>query len=224
MIRIAKRVACLTVLTGFCGLFLFQSLAHAQDRIMGQIQFMDPSKVAKTSGVWIDGQYVGFVGELKGSNRLRLLPGDHDITVRQAGYSDFNKKVVVEPRAVVNVRVSMERDPRFVYPDRKTSSEVRLDVVPTRAAVFLDDVYVGTVDEYYGLQHAMLVAPGKHRFKIALPGFRTFETELVLFPRQKFALRTELAGGSINDADPIIRSDVPGASSSAREGDSKTAR
>jgi hypothetical protein len=185
---------------------------------------MDPSKVAKTSGVWIDGQYVGFVGELKGSNRLRLLPGDHDIVVRQAGYSDFNKKVIVEPRAVVSVRVSMERDPRFVYPDRKTSSEVRLDVQPTRAAVFLDDVYVGTVDEYYGLQHAMLVAPGKHRFKIALPGFRTFETELVLFPRQKFALRTELVGGSINDADPIIRSEVPSATSSAREGDPKTVR
>ncbi len=184
---------------------------------MGQVQFVSTTKIAKTSGVWIDGQYVGYLGELKGSNRLRLLPGEHDISVRQAGYSDFSKKVVIEPRMVVDVRVSMERDTRFVYPDPKTSSEVRLDVQPTRAAVFLDDYYVGTVDEYYGVDHAMLVIPGKHRFKIALAGFKTFETEVDLQPRQKFALKTALMGGSINDADPMIRQEAPSAASSVIE-------
>jgi hypothetical protein len=204
-------------LGGLSGLFSFHATVQAQDRVMGQIQFVSSSKVAKTSGVWIDGQYVGYVGELKGINRLRLLPGDHEIAVRQAGYSDFSKKVVIEPRMVVDVRVSMERDPRFIYPDPKTSSEVRLDVQPTRAAVFLDDVFVGTVDEYYGIEHAMLVVPGKHRFKIALPGFKTFETEVDLLPHQKFALRTDLMGGSINDADPIIRSEPPSATTSVSE-------
>jgi hypothetical protein len=203
---------------GLSGFFSFHPAVRAQDRIMGQIQFVDASKAAKDSGVWIDGQYVGYLGELKGSNRLRLLPGDHDISVRQAGYSDFAQKVVIEPRMVVDIRVNMTRDSRFVYPDRKTSSEVRLDVVPTRAAVFVDDSYVGTVDQYYGVQHAMLLVPGKHRFKIALPGFRTFETEVNLFPRQKFAIRTELMSGSINDADPSIRSDSPTASSSVGPG------
>ena len=185
---------------------------------MGQIHFVYASKAVKDSGVWIDGQYVGYLGELKGSNRLRLLPGDHEISVRQAGYSDFAQKVVIEPRMVVDIRVSMDRDSRFIYPDPKTSSEVSLDVVPTRAAVFVDDYYVGTVDEYYGVEHAMLLVPGKHRFKIALPGFRTFETEVDLFPRQKFAIRTELMSGSINDADPSIRSDSPTASSSVGPG------
>jgi hypothetical protein len=174
--------------------------------------------------VWIDGQYVGYLGELNGRNKLRLLPGTHEISVRQAGYSDYTKKVVIEPRAAVDVRVSMERDPRFIYPDPKTSSEVRLDVQPTRAAVFLDDVFVGTVDEYYGVEHAMLVIPGKHNFKIALPGFRTFETEVELLPHQKFAIRTDLMGGSINDADPIIRSESPSASSSVREPGTTAAR
>ncbi|MBZ5697534.1 MAG: hypothetical protein LAN18_03195 [Acidobacteriia bacterium] len=176
---------------------------------MGQIQFVRTNKAAKTSGVWIDGQYVGYLGELKGMKRLRLLPGDHEIIVRQAGYSDFSQQVVIEPRMVVDVHVSMKKDPRFTYPDPKTSSEVRLDVQPGRAAVFLDDYFVGTVDKYHGVEHAMLVVPGKHRFKIALPGFKTFETEVDLLPRQKFALRTDLMAGSINDADPLIRGDRP---------------
>jgi len=215
---------CLVALGGLSGLFSLDTTVHAQNRIMGQIHFLDTSKAVKTSGVWIDGQYVGYLGELKGTNRLRLLPGNHDITVRQAGYSDFSKKLVIEPRLVVDVRVSMERDPRFIYPDPKTSSEVRLDVQPSRAAVFLDDYFVGTVDEYYGIEHAMLVAPGKHRFKIALPGFRTFETEVDLYPRQKFALRTDLMGGSINDADPIIRQEAPNATTFVREANPAAAR
>jgi hypothetical protein len=215
--RNKMRVLCLVALGGLSGLFSLAAPVHAQDRIMGQVQFVSTTKIAKTSGVWIDGQYVGYLGELKGSNRLRLLPGEHDISVRQAGYSDFSKKVVIEPRMVVDVRVSMERDTRFVYPDPKTSSEVRLDVQPTRAAVFLDDYYVGTVDEYYGVDHAMLVIPGKHRFKIALAGFKTFETEVDLQPRQKFALKTALMGGSINDADPMIRQEAPNAASSVIE-------
>ena len=204
---------CLMVSAGLFEVGSFHATVQAQDRIMGQVQFVDASKPTKASGVWVDGQYVGYLGELKGSNRLRLLPGDHDISIRQAGYSEFTQKVVIEPRSVAFVHVNMSKDARFVYPDPKTSSEVRLDVVPTRAAVFVDDAYVGTVDQFYGVQHAMLLAPGKHRFKIALPGFRTFETELNLFPRQKFALRTELMTGSINDADPSIRADSPTASS-----------
>jgi hypothetical protein len=53
----------------------------------------------------------------------------------------------------------------------------------------------------------MLVAPGKHAIKVALVGYKSFETELTLLPRQKFALKTDLAAGSINDADALIKSD-----------------
>jgi hypothetical protein len=222
--RQGMKVACLLVFGGFPGVFSLPATLHAQDRIMGQIQFVPTTKIAKTSGVWVDGQYVGYLGELKGGNRLRLLPGNHEITVRQAGYSDFDKRVLVEPRIALEVRVSMERDPRFIYPDRKTSSEVRLDIQPGRAAVFLDDYYVGTVDEYYGVAHGMLVAPGKHRFKIALAGYKTFETDVELAPKQKFELRTELMAGSINDADPEIRSDAPSATSSVSDSNHLTAR
>jgi hypothetical protein len=145
--KFRMRAICLMALGGLSGLLSFHTAVQAQDRIMGQIQFDTSSKVVKSSGVWIDGQYVGYLGELKGTNRLRLMPGDHDVVVRQAGYSDFTQKVVIEPRMVVDIHVIMKKDPRFTYPDPKTSSEVRLNVQPGRAAVFLDDYFVGTVDE-----------------------------------------------------------------------------
>jgi hypothetical protein len=205
--RYGLRMGCLTALAGISALSGLQTAARAQDRITGQVHFRAASKAIKTSGVWVDGEYVGNLDGLKGGNRLRLLPGTHEISVRQAGYSDFTQKVVVEPRGVVEVRVNMDRDLRFTYPDPKTGAEVRLSVNPNRAAVFLDDYYVGTVDQYYGIEHAMLVVPGKHRIKIALAGFKTFETEINLSPRQKFEIKTDLATGSINDADPSIHSE-----------------
>jgi hypothetical protein len=91
---------------------------------MGQIQFINANKAAKTSGVWVDGQYIGYLGELKGSSRLRLLPGEHEILVRQAGYGDFSRKVTVEPGVTLEVHAVMERDPRFQFPEKKTRAEI----------------------------------------------------------------------------------------------------
>ena len=186
-----------------CCLLLFAASASAQSQVMGKIQFVGASKVEKTSGVWIDGGYVGFLGELKEDNTVSLLPGEHEIAVRQAGYQDFKQKVVVEPGKQLVLRVTMQKDPRAEYP--KVTAKVKLEVTPDRSAVFLDDAFVGHVQEFGGLGHAMLVSPGKHRIKIALPGYRTFETEINLLPKQDFTLKTELVKGSITQADPLIK-------------------
>lgn len=215
--RYGRRAIFILNLAAILVSFGISSLAHAQDNIMGQIQFIPATKAVKTSGVWIDGQYVGYVGELAGRNRVRLLPGVHDVFVRQAGYADFNKKAVIEPGLILDIRVNPDKDSRFSYPDTKNSSLVTLQVQPGRAAVFLDDSFVGHVDEYYGFERGMLVTPGKHRIKIALAGFKTLETEVDLQPRQKFTVKSELMSGSISDADPLIRSDVPRTVSSANE-------
>ena len=44
------------------------SILPRENPIMGKLQFEADSKVVKTSGVWIDGQYVGYLHELKGSD------------------------------------------------------------------------------------------------------------------------------------------------------------
>jgi hypothetical protein len=64
---------------------------YAENDVMGEIQFEGKSHVEKTSGVWVDGAYVGYLKELKGSKKVLLLPGEHVITVRQDGYQDFHR-------------------------------------------------------------------------------------------------------------------------------------
>ena len=47
----------------------------AQDRVMGELKLEGATKVERDSGVWIDGGYVGYLKELKGSKKVMLLPG-----------------------------------------------------------------------------------------------------------------------------------------------------
>lgn len=209
------RVLYLIAMAEFAGLFLFENFAAAQDAATGQIHFTAPSSPIKLSGVWVDGRYVGSMGELK--NELRLPPGNHDISVRQAGFLDFDKAVVIQAGASVEIRVGMETDPRFAFADPRTSAQVRLDVRPWKAAVFLDDYYVGTAEQFYGLEHAMLIAAGKHRIKFALAGFESSETEVNLTSRQKFKLRADLAPSTTANVDPLIWSQRTGTGSAISE-------
>jgi hypothetical protein len=186
----------------FCSLIL-STVSLAQNQVLGEVQLVGKTKADKTSGVWVDGQYVGYVHELKDDKKLLLLPGEHEIAVRQSGYTDFAQKVVVEPRKKIVVRVVMLKDPRTQFPS--VTALIKLHVTPERAAVFVDDAFVGSVSEFTGVGHGMLVSPGKHRIKIALPGYQAFDTEVSLLPRQKITIKTDLVPGSITQAGPSIK-------------------
>ena len=175
---------------------------HAGNQVMGEIEFAGKSKVEKTSGVWIDGQYVGYLKELKGSKKVLLLPGEHTITVRQDGYRDFVLRVEIKPGEKRMVWVAMEKGPTGAMP--AVTSEVKIVVNPTRAAVFVDGLFVGHVAEFQGLGRGLLVAPGQHTIKIGLPGYLTFETQISPVARQKVEVRTNLAKSAGNSDDPLI--------------------
>ena len=90
-------------------LLLSAARSYADNRVMGEVQFEGASKVEQDSGVWIDGQYLGYLKELKGDKKVMLLPGEHEISVRQAGFENFVRKLVVEPGQKLTLRVAMEK-------------------------------------------------------------------------------------------------------------------
>ena len=182
---------------------VFASALWAGNEIMGEIEFEGKSKVEKTSGVWVDGQYVGYLKELKGSKTVLLLPGEHVITVRQNGYRDFVERVELKPGEKRVVRVAMEKGPTGAMP--AVTATVKIAVNPERAAVFVDGLFVGHVAEFQGMGRGMLVAPGPHTIKIALPGYQTFETQINPAARQKVEVKTDLQKSAGNSTDPLIR-------------------
>ena len=87
-----------------------------------------------------------------------LLPGKHEIVIRQAWYDEFVKQVILEPGA----DPSNQRHLGEIGPDadqgRHRRTENSRHPFP-RAAVFVDGQYAGHVDEFDGVGKAMLLTP-----------------------------------------------------------------
>ena len=178
-------------------------IAAGQNEIMGELVFEGQTSLERDSGVWIDGNYVGYLKELKGSKKIMLLPGEHQVIVRQSGYDDYVQKVVVEPGGKRLISVKLHLAPRATSPD--ITATLKLKIKPKRAAVFLDEKYVGHAGEFGGAFRSMKISPGKHRVRVELPGYRTFDTEVNLLADQETEVKTELIVGSIEQNTPLIK-------------------
>ncbi len=203
----AKQISCGRAA---CSIFVLMLLTlgstktvTAQNDVMGELQFEGKTKVERDSGVWIDGNYVGYLKELNGSKKIMLLPGEHQVTVRQSGYVDFVQKVVVEPGEKRLVIVSLHLAPSATVPE--VTATLKLKIKPERAAVFLDGKFVGHAGDFGGAFKSMKISPGKHRVRVELPAYRTFETEVNLLANQESEIKTELVKGSIEQNTPLIK-------------------
>jgi PEGA domain len=189
------------------GSSLTGSVSAQKSDVLGEVQLEGKTKVEKTSGVWVDGQYVGYLKELKGSKKLLLLPGDYTISVRQNGYQDFNQKVTVQPRETQIVRVTMEKAATGVMPPDAELATVKINVNPTRAAVFLDGRFVGHAGELGGIGKALQVVAGTHQIRISLPGYKTFQTDINPLPKQKVEVKTDLVKSAVPETEPFLKRD-----------------
>jgi len=181
-------------------------LARAEDRVQSELKFVAHTKADKTAGVWVDGQYVGFVKELTGDKKIVLLPGKHEVLVRQAWYKDYIEQVILEPGQTSVVNVALVRDQHPT--SREATGELKISATPSRAAVFVDNQFAGHVDEFDGVGKAMLLTPGRHSVRVALPGYLPFETVVDLRPHQKLKLQTDLVKGSITEAGSLVNQPV----------------
>ena len=173
------------------------------NQIMGEVGFSAKTKAEKTAGVWVDGQYVGYVKELKGDKKVLLLPGEHEIAVRQTGYHELIQKIVAEPAKKTILTITLEKNPQAQF--SAVTGEIKLEVTPDRAAVFVDGHFAGTVNQFRGAGRAMLIAPGNHHIKIGLVGYQPFETDVTLLAKQKITVKTDLAPGTVEQAGPAVK-------------------
>lgn len=163
-------------------LLVFFSMSHVkmhaqQSPTTGEVRFTADDQAERDAGVWIDGKYAGYVKELKGDREVLLPPGEHEVSIRQAGYKEITQKITVAAGGLQTIAVVLEENPKLTYPGND-AAELRLDIRPKRAAVFMDDAYMGHGGDFGGHFHSMLVKPGKHHLKVALEGYKTYEGEI----------------------------------------------
>ena len=160
----------------------------------GEVHFIPDSKIEKSAGVWVDGQYVGYVDDLKGRKTLHLGAGNHEIIIREAGYKEFERKVDIAAGGALDLVVKLELDPTAKY--SAETAELKIHAVPSEAAVYVDDRFAGTVHDFGGIARSMLLAPGKHTIKISMPGYQDYVTQMDMAANQKYRIETKLSPGS----------------------------
>jgi hypothetical protein len=192
--------------------FLNSTSSAQNSDVLGELQLQGKTNVEKTSGVWVDDQYVGYLKELKGSKKVLLLPGEHMISVRQNGYQDFTQEIVLQPGQTQIIQVTMNKAATGPMPPDAELATIKISVNPPRAAVFLDGRFVGHVGEFEGAGRALEVVPGKHLIRIALPGYVTFQSDINPMPKQKVEVKTDLVKSTIPVADPLLRGETNGRS------------
>jgi hypothetical protein len=182
------------------GMFLLSTvcLLQAENKVLAELRFVPSHGADKTAGVWVDGQYVGYVKELKGDKKVLLMPGKHEIRVHQPWYKDYIEEPVLQPGEVHKIPISLVKDGRTL--SVPATAELKISAIPSRAAVFVDDQFAGHVDEFDGPGQALLLTPGEHHVRIALPGYLPFDTTVNVRPKQKLKIQTALAKGSITEA------------------------
>jgi hypothetical protein len=70
--------------------------------------------------------------------------------------------------------------------------ELRIEVTPRTAQVFVDGYYAGIVDDFDGAFQAVKLTEGAHRVEITLPGYDTVSFDVRITRGQKITYRGEL--------------------------------
>jgi len=176
------------------------SAAFAANPMLAEVEINAAGRAERNAGVWVDGQYVGHVRQLRGKSRLALLPGRHELLFKLVGYEDVRREVTLEPGERYAFRLSMQERAALEFPAKEQTASIVLDVAPKDAAVFVNDRYAGHVNRFNG-GRGMRLRAGTYRLKITLPGYKPFETEVKLEPNQRYEIRTALAKGTIAEQD-----------------------
>jgi hypothetical protein len=96
------------------------------------------------------------------------------------------------------------------------SVDIRLQVKPKNAAVYVDGYYAGVVDDFDGFFQRLRIPPGGHDLTLYLEGFRTVHQHLNLSPRSGYKARfvmLPLAAGETSEtpaAPPAVPTPPPG--------------
>jgi hypothetical protein len=180
----------------------------AANPLQGEIEIDAASKLERNAGLWLDGQYVGSVGELDGKGRLALVPGEHQLLFKLIGHEDVTSTIVVEPGTRQQYRLAMSPVAGVTYPEKGDTARLRIDVKPEVAAIFINDSFVGRT-ERFGNRQGMRLSAGTYRVTIALPGYEAFNAELTLRAGQTYEIKTELEKGRLDEQARELTTRVP---------------
>jgi hypothetical protein len=133
--------------------------------------------------VFLDGKLMGTTNPEKGDLALGgLLSCSHTLRLVAVGYLDWEQAVMLTAGSATSVDAKLA--PRF--------SQLVLQTRPGGVQVYIDDTFKGVTSEQEGRLQIENLAPGNHRVRLTLPGYKEWSQPTALVPGQTLALDAKL--------------------------------
>ncbi len=149
---------------GFLVLVLFISplFMWAQSGGAGRLRtYVEPG----TAGVFVDGKYLGSARNFGWAKVYSLPAGEHELLLTDPRCQDFSARITIQPGKTTKVTESMVRLPVPKPPFGRLRIEQGSN--DKFGAVFLNDKYMGHIDEFSNSSQGLLIAPGNYQLRIA---------------------------------------------------------
>jgi hypothetical protein len=114
------------------------------------------------AGVFIDGKYVGPAANFKIAKTYEVAPGEHEVKLADPRYQEIVKKVTITAGKTTVVQETMMALP----PAKPPFGRLRIENPDHFAAVYINDRYMGHVDEFDNFAQRLLLNPGTYEVKI----------------------------------------------------------
>ena len=82
--------------------------------------------------------------------------------------------------------------PQSGYGTRRYYGDVRLEINPREAAVYVDGYYAGIVDDFDGVFQRLTLEAGPHKIEVELPGFEPRAFDVLVDPTRTVDVRDDL--------------------------------
>jgi hypothetical protein len=115
------------------------------------------------AGVFVDGKYVGPAANFGFSRTYAVPPGEHEVMLVDPRYEQYTGKVTINPGKTTVISQDLKPIPLANPPFGQLRTEGGSDKF---AAVFVNDRYMGHVDEFSNFAQRLLLPPGDYTVKI----------------------------------------------------------
>ena len=119
---------------------------------------IDPGR----TGVFVDGKYLGPAANFKVAHTFELPAGEHEVKLADPRYQEIVKKVtiVAGKKTVINEKMTA------LPPAKPPFGRLRIENPDHFAAVYVNDRFMGHVDEFSNFAQSLLLNPGAYEVKI----------------------------------------------------------
>jgi hypothetical protein len=118
------------------------------------------------AGVFVDGKYLGPAANFAMARTYLLPAGEHEVKLVEPRYKEITTKVTITPGKTTIVRETMQALPLPKPP----FGRLRTVASDKFAAVYVNNQFMGHVDEFSNFAQGLLLNPGEYTVRIVPTG------------------------------------------------------